>query len=780
MSLGKRILLMTGIVTAAIGMSCIGASACTMIYAGSDLTDDGATYFARSEDYVNSQNKLFYVSEAGKYEAGEYRGCSAYGGFTWTFDHDSYAYTAFDEDSTSGICPECGEAATHPAYQEAGTNEKGVTVSATETLSGNGLVNADGVDPFITAGIEEVDIPTVLLSQAATAREALNLLLEIYDTAGCHGASGILIADQKETWYVENCSGTQYIALKLTPDMLILEPNMAVIGEIDLDDTENVIASDRLIEVAKQAGTFKGEEEENIIDFRASYSRLNIDSRLVNGLNFINGSYHYTAEDLEENNALFTISNLRDDSVVPLYTNIEADRTITPADVINYYKIDGIGRDRNADTAFFQIWSEGAPETSTVEWVAMDHLSYNVFVPYYPMLLTDTYAGYKVGTDKAKFVTEEPESGTYYPSSSRVYHEDGTSETVKGYTVLPEGWKDSLYWSFDALSNYIITHDLTDAQRKIVLGSCEKLQDAVCDTAADMRGYMPALASRNRSAAQRTATDSGADMAETSHAMALSLYQYLTADDADTLAELRYYLDGGKTVLAALADEGDDVLQLQLPDGYEIIGANSGGEVIVKDEETGGIFSVSAVFVSDVSSSDSWADEVRFGVSEGLFEGTGSDGFVFGTEGNVTRAAFTTLLYRLAGASAADTALPFTDVPTGSWYADAVAWACENGVVKGVTDSTFCPGDNITRQQMAAMLYRYNKLLGDGENGAGDLSSFADASDVASYAEDAVAWAVENGYLNGTADADGSRLLNPDGNATRAQAAAILMRYLQR
>ena len=66
MSLGKRILLMTGIVTAAIGMSCIGASACTMIYAGSDLTDDGATYFARSEDYVNSQNKLFYVSEAGK------------------------------------------------------------------------------------------------------------------------------------------------------------------------------------------------------------------------------------------------------------------------------------------------------------------------------------------------------------------------------------------------------------------------------------------------------------------------------------------------------------------------------------------------------------------------------------------------------------------------------------------------------------------------------------------------------------------------------------------
>lgn len=83
---------------------------------------------------------------------------------------------------------------------------------------------------------------------------------------------GLFITDQNESWYIENCSGTQYVAIRLNDDLLFLEPNMAVIGSVDLDDTENVIASPKLIETAKAAGTFAGNEAENVIDYRASYA----------------------------------------------------------------------------------------------------------------------------------------------------------------------------------------------------------------------------------------------------------------------------------------------------------------------------------------------------------------------------------------------------------------------------------------------------------------------------------------------------------------------------
>ena len=166
------------------------------------------------------------------------------------------------------------------SYTEFGTNEKGVSVSATETLYGNEKVTE--ADPYRDAewaeannseriGIEETDIPTIILAEASSAREGVKLLLDIYENYGCVAASGVFVCDKDEVWYIENCSGTQYVAIKLNNNnMIFLEPNMAVIGRVDLDD-ENVIASKDLIAVAKKAGTFVGDEAKNIIDFRASY-----------------------------------------------------------------------------------------------------------------------------------------------------------------------------------------------------------------------------------------------------------------------------------------------------------------------------------------------------------------------------------------------------------------------------------------------------------------------------------------------------------------------------
>ena len=105
------------------------------IYVGSDLTADGNTIFARSEDIANSYNKLFCVSPAGRHTAGEeYAGCY---GFTYTFTRDSYFYTAFsgdNGDAAGDVCPDCGSDHPHTPYEAGGANEMGVTVSATETI----------------------------------------------------------------------------------------------------------------------------------------------------------------------------------------------------------------------------------------------------------------------------------------------------------------------------------------------------------------------------------------------------------------------------------------------------------------------------------------------------------------------------------------------------------------------------------------------------------------------------------------------------------------------
>ena len=83
-----------------------------------------------------------------------------------------------------------------------------------------------------------------LLSEAASAREALDLLLSIYDTYGCADGAGLFITDQQESWYIENCSGTQYVAIKLNDDLLFLEPNMAIIGSVDQENAEMMVVTD--------------------------------------------------------------------------------------------------------------------------------------------------------------------------------------------------------------------------------------------------------------------------------------------------------------------------------------------------------------------------------------------------------------------------------------------------------------------------------------------------------------------------------------------------------
>ena len=175
---------------------------------------------------------------------------------------------------------------------------------------------------------------------------------------------------------------------------------------------------------------------------------------------------------------------------------------------------------------------------------------------------------------------------------------------------------------------------------------------------------------------------------------------------------------------------------------------------------------------TDVEENGWYHTGVDFMVRNGFMNGVADD--AFDVDGNLTRAQLVTILYRIAGEPESTATNPFADVADGQWYTNAVIWAAENGIVKGVNTTTFAPNDQITREQIATILFRYAKA----EKVEGKLAGFPDAGKVSDYAADAMAWAVEQGLINGISESDGKTYLAPQETATRAQIAVILMRYL--
>ena len=179
----------------------------------------------------------------------------------------------------------------------------------------------------------------------------------------------------------------------------------------------------------------------------------------------------------------------------------------------------------------------------------------------------------------------------------------------------------------------------------------------------------------------------------------------------------------------------------------------------------------------DVYRTDWYYDAVQFVVKAGLFNGTST--YTFSPNGTMTRAMMVTVLWRLAGQPTAEGENPFTDVAADAYYHDAVLWAYALGVVKGVSEDSFSPDGKITREQMAAMLYRYTLTTGVEMGQSAALDTFPDADEVSSWAQESLGWAVGAGLINGIQQLDGSHL-SPGGNATRAQVATILMRYQEK
>ncbi len=174
---------------------------------------------------------------------------------------------------------------------------------------------------------------------------------------------------------------------------------------------------------------------------------------------------------------------------------------------------------------------------------------------------------------------------------------------------------------------------------------------------------------------------------------------------------------------------------------------------------------------NDVASSAWYYDAVNYAVEHKLMNGVGNNRFA--PNDPMTRAMLVTVLWRYEG-EPKEGKNTFTDVPDGQWYTQAVAWAAANGIVGGVGNGKFDPNGNITREQMAAILFRYAEKKGFDTSKRGDLSGFPDRGKVSSWATDAIKWAVAEKIIGGS---DGKLL--PQGNATRAQVSTILMRFIE-
>lgn len=176
---------------------------------------------------------------------------------------------------------------------------------------------------------------------------------------------------------------------------------------------------------------------------------------------------------------------------------------------------------------------------------------------------------------------------------------------------------------------------------------------------------------------------------------------------------------------------------------------------------------------TDVAEGACYYDAVLALAEQGIINGMTETTFC--PDNQLTRAQVVTMLYRMAGAPETDAAAAFADVPEGAYYADALAWAVETGVTEGVSETEFAPDMDVTREQFVTFLYRFAALEGQADGEPADLSAFQDAALVADWAQEAMAWAVGQGIVEGVTE----DTIVPQGTATRAQAVTMLYRYEQ-
>lgn len=352
-------------------VSTTSSLACTGTYVGKDLTVNGSTIVARTEDIGGAHPKSLIAYPAMNYKNGDLFK-DEINGFTWPMPERTYAYygvpdsAGYDDD---GI------------YDEAGTNEKGVIVTATVSADYNDEIAK--LDPLVDDGLREASVATIVLQNAKTAREGIELVAKIVDEKGSAECNIIMIADKNEAWYMEIVSGHQYAAIKLPTDVACVIPNCLMLDYVDKNDKENVIVSNELFSLPEQNNLVK--EKDGRFSIRYTYAG-EMDEynqpRVCGGQNLLAPSKKlpYTTTDI---NLFF-----------------KPDKRLTVRDIMELqkYRYEGtpidankeenkdirvIGTARQAECHIFEIRKEFPEAAPSVMWLALGNAEHNIYVPFF-------------------------------------------------------------------------------------------------------------------------------------------------------------------------------------------------------------------------------------------------------------------------------------------------------------------------------------------------------------------------------------------------------------
>lgn len=257
--------------------------------------------------------------------------------------------------------------------------------------------------------------------------------------------------------------------------------------------------------------------------------------------------------------------------------------------------------------------------------------------------------------------------------------------------------------------------------------------------------------------------------------------------DNGTIDVDRYATEGDKVTITVSPDEAYMLDEMTVTSGGKDVEVTDNGDGTYTFTMPSGDVKIEVTFAEDpnwepepeepampfvdVNEGDWFYDVVLYAYENGLMTGTSADTFAPNTA--TTRGMIVSMLARLEGVTSAESA-GFTDVANNDWYATAVNWAASEGIVNGFEDDTFRPNAPITREQMAAILYNYADYKGYDVSARADLSDYADAASISSWAEDVLAWANAEGLINGMT----ATTIDPQGATTRAQTAAMFERFL--
>ena len=407
--------------------------ACTGFIVGKNLTADGSTLYGRTEDLEPHHNKVYKVHPAKDNKAGA-KLIDEANGFEWQLPARSYKYT-----SVSDVTPKEG------IFDEVGFNEHGVSISATVSAKANKAIQK--VDPYVKKGLAESIMTTVVLPHVKTAREGVELIAEIVKKQGAAEGNIVTIADKTGVWYMEILSGHQYVAIKYPDDKYSVFPNTFFLGSVDFNDKKNVIASENVEKVARDAHSYKE----------------------INGKFHISQSYNPPMSEADRSRAWAGIKALNPDAPVNYddkYFDLlqSSNKKISVADVMR------MQRNRFEGTQFkpldqMELDGKGIPQRGKVDpvykyplgnpnvmeahifqlkdnipasmgggtmWLSVGSPRFAPYLPYYGNI-TNTYSAYQVDTTKY-------DKNSWYWVVSHIYDMAAKHQKLFGNSVQ-EKWK---------------------------------------------------------------------------------------------------------------------------------------------------------------------------------------------------------------------------------------------------------------------------------------------------------------------------------------------------